>query len=65
MQRDLNLSCGQVEAVVALLPAGAFFGSLLGGRLIDRFGRKRSIGNFTMTIRPHVYHAKIMILMAK
>jgi SP family facilitated glucose transporter-like MFS transporter 12 len=31
LQRDLKLSCGQVESVVTMLPIGALVASLLGG----------------------------------
>ena len=31
LQRDLRLSCGQLEAVVTMLPIGALVASLLGG----------------------------------
>jgi len=38
-----NLSCFQQEMVVSTMLIGALFGSLIGGSLIDKFGRKTSI----------------------
>jgi SP family facilitated glucose transporter-like MFS transporter 12 len=37
LQRDLKLSCGQVESVVTMLPIGALVASLLGGFQIIPF----------------------------
>ena len=33
MQKDLLLNCSQVGAIVAFLPVGGFFASLVGGNL--------------------------------
>ncbi|CAM6054191.1 unnamed protein product, partial [Sphagnum tenellum] len=43
MQRDLVLSCAEVGSVVAFLPIGGFFASLIGGHAVDKYGRKRTI----------------------
>ena len=34
LQRDLKLSCGQLESVVTMLPIGALVASILGGNLL-------------------------------
>lgn len=43
LQRDLRISCGQVESVVTMLPIGGLIASLLGGYFVDKYGRKWSI----------------------
>lgn len=43
MQRDLGLQCWHISAIVAFLPVGAFFASLVGGYLVDKYGRRFSI----------------------
>merc|ERR1712018_436740 len=43
MQRDMALSCSHVEMVVAFLPVGAFFASVVGGTAVDRCGRRLTI----------------------
>jgi hypothetical protein len=37
LQRDLKLSCGQLESVVTMLPIGALVASILGGNLPPGF----------------------------
>src|SRR3954465_2383455 len=43
MREDLNLTTGWEGFVVSSLLIGAAFGALIGGRLADRLGRKRSL----------------------
>lgn len=43
MQVELQLSCLQIESIVAMLPLGAFVASLLGGVFVDKYGRKVTI----------------------
>ena len=43
MQRELGLSCSQLEMIVAFLPVGAFFASLVGGAAVDNYGRRLTI----------------------
>jgi SP family facilitated glucose transporter-like MFS transporter 12 len=43
MQRDLGLECSQIGKIVAFLPVGAFFASLVGGTAVDRYGRRLTI----------------------
>lgn len=43
LQLDLGLSCSEQELVVGSLLLGALLASLLGGILIDRYGRKEAI----------------------
>jgi major inositol transporter-like SP family MFS transporter len=43
MRRELGLSPAGVGIVTASFMVGAAFGSLIGGRLADRYGRKRTL----------------------
>lgn len=43
MVQDLSLSALEKGLVASMLPFGAAWGALLGGRLSDRFGRRRTI----------------------
>ncbi|KAB0382778.1 hypothetical protein FD755_004695 [Muntiacus reevesi] len=43
LQLDFGLSCSQQELLVGSLLLGALLASLVGGCLIDRYGRKRAI----------------------
>ncbi|KAI1890413.1 hypothetical protein AGOR_G00153460 [Albula goreensis] len=43
LQSEFELSCVQQEAVVSALLIGAFLASLIGGFVIDRYGRRNSI----------------------
>ncbi|XP_059089463.1 solute carrier family 2, facilitated glucose transporter member 10-like isoform X2 [Tigriopus californicus] len=63
MRRELDLTCSQLEAVVAFLPLGACLASLVGGNAIDHYGRKFTIifnaflftaGSLTVTLSSHL-----------
>lgn len=43
LQLDFGLSCSQQELLVGSLLLGALLASLVGGFLIDRYGRKQAI----------------------
>jgi len=43
IQKEIGLSCVQIELIVAMLPVGAFVASLGGGGLVDKFGRRNMI----------------------
>ncbi|XP_071836338.1 solute carrier family 2, facilitated glucose transporter member 12-like [Apostichopus japonicus] len=43
LRHDMNLSCQQQEVLVSTMLVGALFGSLIGGFLLDWFGRRKTL----------------------